>query len=231
MKILALETSGQAGSVAVAVESQILLSRTLPPEVRSAQGLAPTIHRVLADVGWRPADLGIVAVTRGPGSFTGLRVGVTTAKVMAFALGCRLIAVDTLHVIARQASTARPRIWSVLDALRDQFFVAQFDNDSKGPLQSALGSRLMDRKSWLSALNSADDCLTGAGVRKVELELPGGIEIEPLPHWEPQATTVAKLAWDFHLVGDYADPWKLVPDYYRPSYADEAKPVNPTAAR
>ncbi len=224
MKILALETSGQSGSVAVAYEGEIVCEAALPTGMRSAQGLAPTIADVLKRVNWQASDLQIVAVTRGPGSFTGLRVGVTTAKVMAFCLGAKVIGVDTLATIAQHAPSGRSRIWTVLDALRDQFYVASFAPDSAGQYQRLTETRLSGRLQWLEQLDTtSDDYVIGPGVVKLVPYLPAKFEIAPISLGEPQASAVAKFAWKSHLSGNYGEPWTLVPDYFRPSYAEEPR--------
>lgn len=103
LKLLALETAGLAGSVALAEGGRPIIARTLAEGQRSAQSLAPGIRQVLAEAGWQPADLALVAVVVGPGSFTGLRVGVTTAKTLAYALGIEVLGLNCLEVIAHQA--------------------------------------------------------------------------------------------------------------------------------
>ncbi len=101
-KILALETTDAQGSVALCVGGEILTSRRLETERRSAQTLAPTIRETLAEFGWAPGDVDAVAVAVGPGSFTGLRVGVATAKMFAWAVGAKIIGVDALEAIASE---------------------------------------------------------------------------------------------------------------------------------
>src|SRR5271163_2151267 len=96
-RILALETSELTGSVAAAADGNVLAELQLDPQQRSAQSLAPAIRALLAQVGWQPADIDLLAVTIGPGSFTGLRVGVATAKVFAYACGAEVLGISTLE--------------------------------------------------------------------------------------------------------------------------------------
>lgn len=102
LKILALETTDAQGSVALCVGGEILTSRRLKTERRSAQTLAPTIQETLTEFGWTPRDVDAVAVAVGPGSFTGLRVGVATAKMFAWAVGAKIVGVDALEAIASE---------------------------------------------------------------------------------------------------------------------------------
>src|SRR4051812_4115512 len=99
-RILALETSELSGSVAAAMDGDVVGELNLDPRLRSAQSLAPAIRTLLDQVGWRPQELALVAVTVGPGSFTGLRVGVATAKVMAYAAGADVLGISTHAAIA-----------------------------------------------------------------------------------------------------------------------------------
>ncbi len=100
VRILALETTETIGSVAAASDDKLLAELQLNPQQRSAASLAPALQDLLKMVGWRPGDVQLVAVTIGPGSFTGLRVGVTTAKTFAYAVGAEVLGVDTLQAIA-----------------------------------------------------------------------------------------------------------------------------------
>jgi len=87
VRILALETSDTAGSAALLDGERLLAEKLLAQGQRSARALAPAVRELLTDAGWQPKDVELVAVTVGPGSFTGLRVGVTTAKAFAYAAG------------------------------------------------------------------------------------------------------------------------------------------------
>ncbi|RMF42321.1 MAG: tRNA (adenosine(37)-N6)-threonylcarbamoyltransferase complex dimerization subunit type 1 TsaB [Planctomycetota bacterium] len=98
---LAIECSGLGGEVAVCDRAMVLRQMRLPEGVGTVQTLAPAIADLLADQ--QPEFIGLTA---GPGSFTGLRVGLATAKLLAYAWGCPLAAVDTLEVIARQTAAA-----------------------------------------------------------------------------------------------------------------------------
>lgn len=116
-RILALETSSTSGSLALADESgRLLAQRRLPRRPRVAQTLIPAIDEMFRAAGWRPSDVGLVAVVHGPGSFTGLRVGVTAAKTFAYALRIDLLGVDTLEVLAWQAFRDVPALPDTTDS-------------------------------------------------------------------------------------------------------------------
>src|SRR5262245_22963627 len=100
MLTLAVETSGPVGSVALLDGEQCLDERVLELGRHHGQALVPEIGRLLAGQGRMPRDCALIAVSAGPGSFTGLRVGIVCAKTLAYAAGCRVAAVDTLLAIA-----------------------------------------------------------------------------------------------------------------------------------
>jgi hypothetical protein len=100
MRVLAIETSESVGSVAALAAGSLLGELRLPPKQGSAQSLAPVLITLLDTVHWRPDDVELVAVTIGPGSFTGLRVGVTAAKTFAYAVKAQVLGIDTLETIA-----------------------------------------------------------------------------------------------------------------------------------
>src|SRR5215471_12911522 len=102
-RLLLLETSGRVGQVALAEGGRLRGVRRLEETRRHARDLAPAVRELLAAQGWRVRDLHGVIVSRGPGSYTGLRVGIMSAKALAYATGCTLLAIDTFAVIAGQA--------------------------------------------------------------------------------------------------------------------------------
>ena len=102
MRILALETSSSSGSIAVMEDDRVLGESAFDPGQRTAQSFAPAVRRQLEAVDWLPRDIQLVAVALGPGSFTGLRIGVTAAKTLAYAVGAEVIGANTLKVIAWQ---------------------------------------------------------------------------------------------------------------------------------
>lgn len=222
MRILALETSSLYGSVAACEGDRLLVQLDLHHQQRTAQSLAPAIQELLRQVGWRPSELNLIAVTQGPGSFTGLRAGVTAAKVLAYACGAEVIGVNTLEIIATQAVPPGDAIWAVLDAERGQLFAALFDT-SQGPVpRMRVGTRILKGVAWAAEL-SASASVTGSGLEKLRDKLPPHVRICPENTWSPQASTVGRLGWERHRRGDRGDLWTLTPDYYRPSAAEEKR--------
>ena len=98
MNCIALETTEKSASVAIFKNERMIYCAQLPTEVRSAQSLAPGLKQALTQTGLEPTQIGLVAVAQGPGSFTGLRVGVVSAKTFAWAVNADIIGVDSMEI-------------------------------------------------------------------------------------------------------------------------------------
>ena len=118
MKILAIETTDPVGSVAAMTDGKLLLEIELNSQQRSAQSLAPAMKTLMDRVGWKPADMQLVALTIGPGSFTGLRVGLAMAKTFAYAVGAEIMGINTLETIAEAAPENVSALTAAIDAQR-----------------------------------------------------------------------------------------------------------------
>ena len=221
LRILALETSTLDASLA-ALEGDRLLGQTVLDRTRrTAQCFAPAIQQQLQVVGWRPQDVQLVAVSQGPGSFTGLRVGVTAAKTLAYAVGAEVFAVNTLQVIARQTPAELQCVCAVLDAQRQQLFVAEFRREGDRLVETA-ATRIEDNAQWLAGL-SPGTAVTGPGLAALRDKLPTGIVVVDAGCWTPRAATVGLAAWLEYQAGNRHDVWTLNPVYYRTSAAEEKK--------
>ena len=132
MNILALDTSTDYCSVALWQDGS-LDARDAAAGQSHSQLLLPMVDELLRRHGLAPRDLDGIAFGRGPGSFTGLRIGVTTAKTLAYATDAQIIAVNALEVIAAQAPRSPLPLEVVLDAQRQQLLTARFCwDDSAG---------------------------------------------------------------------------------------------------
>ncbi|MBX7167104.1 MAG: tRNA (adenosine(37)-N6)-threonylcarbamoyltransferase complex dimerization subunit type 1 TsaB [Pirellulales bacterium] len=220
LRLLALETLGQNGSLALAQDEQIVLELALAPQKRSAQSLAPGIRDALAQAGWSARELDVVAVITGPGSFTGTRVGVVTAKTLAYALAAKCIGVGSLETIAAQAPESIDDLHVGIDAQRGQVYAARYLRDTAGAWQVVEPVAIVDRSRWLA------NCHSGSAVSGPALESSGtlvapGVTVVPRDCWRPRAATVARLAWQRAARGEFDDVLRLVPNYVRRSAAEE----------
>jgi tRNA threonylcarbamoyladenosine biosynthesis protein TsaB len=192
-------------------------------KARSAQTLAPAIVRLLAEQRIEAQQIGLVATTVGPGSFTGLRVGVTAAKTFAYAVGAQVLGISTLDALAHGVPQSLlagvpPEMHVVLDAQRRELFWGRFGGD----LTRLEPDRLVPAEEWLSGLRPGT-VVTGAGLARPLDRLPAGVVATTPDVWEPSAAVVGQLAWREFQAGRRDDLWKLAPVYLRPSYAEEKK--------
>jgi len=201
-------------------DEELLDSVQLNPQQQSAQSLAPGMKGLLSHVGWNMTDVELVAVTHGPGSFTGLRVGVTTAKTFAYATGCQLLGLDTLEIIACQSPDTSVPVYSVLDAQRGQLYSACYQIGKTGLPKCIDSTAIIDADAWLEQLPSGT-IVTGSGLNKVADRLPSHVQKTPEEFWIPTAETAGRLALLHYRSGRRDDHWKLVPQYYRKSAAEE----------
>lgn len=246
---LAIECSGIGGSVALGSSRSPELKYTLPAGGGSVQLLAQTVQLAVKE-GAKVPDF--ISVTVGPGSFTGLRVGMTTAKMLAFAWGIPVVAVDTLHALTYQAaesglvSSTKGESWLVVPAInafrRQVFSGAWLCSTPAGANQSlrceaTAGVQVVDAAKWIEdplgtlgceARLSADrTLLTGPGLAAFQVEKTLGFVQEVS---ELQATCVAQLGWDLFHAGASIEPSLLQANYVRQSAAEEAKGASNSTA-
>jgi tRNA threonylcarbamoyladenosine biosynthesis protein TsaB len=224
VRILALETSGREASAALLEasggEARLVREIALGGSQRTAQMLMPAVRDLLEATGWTPTDVRLVAVAVGPGSFTGLRIGVTMAKTFAYAVGAEVIAVHTLAVLAEQAGVESRPLWTVMDAQRQELFAARFDQAAVA--SDSVTTRVISESDWLGELR-AGDSVTGPVLKKLQSRLPEGVRIVEEARWQPMAATVGVVGWREYRAGRRDDLWKLVPQYYRLSAAEEKR--------
>lgn len=128
MPILGIETATLMGGVALMDETRLIAEYRLGVEVRHSERLIPAIDQILGQSGKTLSDLSAVAVSSGPGSYTGLRVGLATAKGLAMGAGLPLIQIPTLEAMAAPFCHAAQPIVPILDARRGQVYWALFES-------------------------------------------------------------------------------------------------------
>ncbi|MBP8157171.1 MAG: tRNA (adenosine(37)-N6)-threonylcarbamoyltransferase complex dimerization subunit type 1 TsaB [Flavobacterium sp.] len=128
--ILNIETATKNCSVSLALNGETVLCKEIADQGYShAEKLHVFIEEILKESGINLRELKAVAVSKGPGSYTGLRIGVSTAKGLCYALGIPLIAVDTLQVLAQKVAVEKGVIVPMIDARRMEVYSAVFDNN------------------------------------------------------------------------------------------------------
>lgn len=168
--ILMIETSTECCSVALADGAQILASRINETPRQQSSMLAPYIQDVLAACGMTAGRLDAVAVSEGPGSYTGLRVGVSTAKGICFGAGKPLLGIDTLQILAMQAESRFDRIIAMIDARRMEVYAAPFD--AGGHKLGETRAVILDENSYREELEAGTVLFIGTGVEKFQRICP-----------------------------------------------------------
>ncbi len=214
-RIFALETSGRFGSLAILETRQeglaTIARAALPRDRRTAQSLPGTMQSLLASANLTAADVDLVAVAVGPGSFTGIRIGVTAAKMLAYVAGAPVAAVNTLDALAEQAGRNIGPVWGVLDAQRGEWYAARYADGGESTVEVLSDSELLAR------LNPGDRVI-GTPLARLLGKLPASCE--PIEA-EPQAETIGRLGWQGVEQGQVVDAFSLAPKYYRKSAAEE----------
>lgn len=216
---LILETSGRVGKVGLARGVAVVRTVSLDDSRRHARDLAPAVADLLKTEGLTPADLAGVVVGRGPGSYTGLRVGLTSAKALAYATGCELVAVDTFAAIARQAPPEARDLRVVADALQKHVYVQRFTRTDGGDWTPADELRIEPVGAWASELPDGA-VVSGPGVKVYAESIPAGCPLVPEADREPRVESVFAAAPRFAPVSR-AELFALEPLYLRGSSAEE----------
>lgn len=223
------------GQPAGAEDQRGIAGASPPPKPRkvfppgAAVVLAPLIQQLLDRQQLTMAQMSLICVAIGPGGFTGLRVGVVTAKTLAYASGAELMAIDTLEALAHQCLAAqRPvvpiggRISVAVNAQRQQLFARSFCRVGESELRAEDESQLWSRGDWLASLQ-VPQWVTGPGLSPLLTDLEGreGIEVAAAEVRVLSAATVGRIGWERFQAGQRDDFWTLEPVYFRPSTAEE----------
>ena len=226
MKILALETTEKFGSVALLNDTRVLAEIVLPKDRRSSQTLHPAIRALFETTQTVPADVDIVAVVAGPGSFTGLRVGVAAAKVFAYTTGAKIIALDTFHTVAfGGGNTVGGSLVSVgVDAQRGEVVTAVLRRTADGRVERIREPELIAVADWWKHAEQYDDVLfSGPALERWSAKTPPHIVLAPESDWFPKASSAGKLAVLRIASELFDDAWTLLPIYSRLSAAEERR--------
>lgn len=227
--ILGVETSGLEGLIALARDGVLLSEMTLDrTKRRHAQSLIVDVQQLLRRHAIKPADIDIVATSIGPGSFTGLRVGVVFAKTFCFATDARLVAVDTLLAAAAAAPDDVTEVSAIADAMRDELFVGRYQRTRDGCWERAGSIVIQSNDEWLAnsaAESSSHFAVTGPGLLKLKDALPPTVRCLEEAQWIPHASVLCMLAEQLAARREFADPLTLEPFYLRKSAAEEKRDI------
>ena len=226
MRLLAVESSTLTGAVALLEGDTVVAESRLNIAVTHSERLLTAVDRLLTGVCWRLQDVDGLAVAVGPGSFTGLRIGVSTMKSLAFATGKPLVGVPTLDALAWTLPFATHPVCPILDAKKGEVYTGLYRTDA-GRLERLWSYRALApgtladelRRGGLGPVIFVGDAV--APFRQLLGDALGaGARFAPPAHRLPSAATVGDLARHALERGEAADPAVLVPLYVRRSEAE-----------
>lgn len=210
--ILNIETATKNCSVAIAKNGETIICKEIAEEGYShAEKLHVFIEEVIAEIGISFHDLVAVAVSQGPGSYTGLRIGVSAAKGLCFALNIPLIAVDTLQTLASQAKVSEGKIIPMLDARRMEVYSAIFTTDLQ--TERPILAEVIDEnsfKDFKETLYFVGDC---AEKCKPMLTKENFVFLENIKY--PSASAMSKISYDKYQISDTVDVAYFEPYYLK----------------
>lgn len=215
--VIGIETATSMGGVALVSSSGELLGEiTLRNRESHSERMLPALAWLLGTTGFSLSDCAAVAVSKGPGSFTGLRAGVATAKGLAFSLGVPLYGIATLDALAANAQPGDGPVCAVLNARRGEVFCAFFLNGPAGPRR--LGpDRLLPLESLAGEL-PAGCILVGELPAPFRETLAAGrtVRFAPPHQVHPRAAVIAALGGAARGTSRATELATLMPDYLRP---------------
>ncbi len=220
-RALAIETSSRVGSIALCDGGSVVAEQTFEHGLQHAAQIIPIIDSLVRAQGWSPRDLQHVYVSAGPGSFTGLRIGITLAKTLALATGVKLVAVPSVRVLVENAPAEARHVVMVLDAKRDQIFTARFER---------VGTEWVEREpahldSLVPMLERAPRPvhLLGEGIpfHQKFIREDASVILTSSELWSPRASIVARLGAALAAQQTFTDPDHLTPLYIRRPEAEE----------
>jgi tRNA threonylcarbamoyladenosine biosynthesis protein TsaB len=217
MLLLVVDTSGKNGSIALAQcgpddACEVIEAAPLPGGTFSAQ-LVPQIAALLERYGFIKADIGAFVVVSGPGSFTGLRVGLAVIKALSEVLAKPVAAVSLLEVLA-SSGHSQGRVVAALDAGRNEVFLGEYEVG--GALTHVIRECLLTREKWLVSVDNAVIVTPDKPI--ADTSRAKGLRVLEVPR--PQSDAIARLGWRKIVSGETISPEELDATYIGQSDAE-----------
>ncbi|HHT69633.1 MAG TPA: tRNA (adenosine(37)-N6)-threonylcarbamoyltransferase complex dimerization subunit type 1 TsaB [Firmicutes bacterium] len=219
MNVLGIDTSTVTGGVALLSDDRLVGESVLNIRTTHSERLLPALERLLADAGITVKELDLLSVVTGPGSFTGLRIGVGTAKGLSYALGVPIVGVTTLEGYGWQFKFFPGIVVAMVDARRENVFWQAFRegialvDPSYGSHQSVLDWCSCSKRSEEQFLFVGDGAINyGEQIRASQSVPPSQNLLRP--------SAVAHLGYTRYLQGEHSDAFSLNPTYMRQTEAE-----------
>lgn len=230
MKILAIESSGSAASAAILEDENVIIEKKGPFKITHSETLMPLVKACFDESALKPMDIDLIAVSGGPGSFTGLRIGSATAKGLGFALSKDLVHVPTLDAMAMNFESSGKLIVPMMDARRGQVYTGIYDFEGGKPLpllegcamgadelMNMINERFRDRE--IIFLGDGADAFKDIICEKCAAAFAFAEGDDAYQRAKSVGLLGARLAADGHTVSA-ADE---APEYLRPSQAERVR--------
>ena len=227
--ILSLETSSTVCSVALATEGRLLGTSELRLEKSHSSHITVLIQQLIENCGYSLNDLNAVAVSGGPGSYTGLRIGTSTAKGLCYSLGIPLIAVSTLQALAQQVIQLTPKpekylFCPMIDARRMEVYTGLYKADLTEVMPDQ--AMILDVNSFAAELEEHKVIFFGSGAIKTATIIGAKANAFYFETVIPKAEAVSQLAWAKYQAGTFKDVAYYEPFYIKEVHITTAKAKN-----
>jgi tRNA threonylcarbamoyladenosine biosynthesis protein TsaB len=223
INVLVLDTSTACAAIGLGLRSGSRYGEKTDGSQKHGRDLIPRIASILSSGGIKPAELDAIAVGLGPGSYTGLRVGVTAAKTLAYVTGAALFGLDSLEAIAWNSPDTARRVSVVADAQRGDVYSSDFTREAPGePLVCIRTSHIEALDSWLARLEPGTLVLgPGLDSPRIAGRMPAEFLSQRSELNYPEGTRLIDLAARECAAGQPENAWLLEPRYLRKSAAEE----------
>jgi tRNA threonylcarbamoyladenosine biosynthesis protein TsaB len=227
VRVLAVDTCTMVGTVAVVVDDRLVFELAVRVRASHGESIMPWIERALGAAGLRPDELDLIAYCRGPGSFTGVRIGLATVKGLALATGIAILGVSSLRVLARPLQLCGAVVCPVIDARKQEVYTTALRFDDPGErllVEEFVGPAEVAGRRLREAAREAPIVLVGEGARVYEHDLLGAaggpIRCAPVMFDTPRGAVLAEIALSDHAGGLREDVALAAPAYLRPPDAE-----------
>lgn len=216
MKVLAIDTSNLALGIAVVVDQQVLGEYITYLKKNHSVRAMPAINDLMEEVNVKPKELDRIVVAHGPGSYTGVRIGVTIAKTLAWSLNVPIVGVSSLEVLASNGQMFDGLVSPIFDARRGQVYTGLYGRTEKG-FSCIEDDQILMLQDWLSSLKDKSKQILFLGndvdihVNMIKNELGEQAMIGPFSLNNPRPSEVARLGMD----KPSQDIHSFVPNYIR----------------
>ena len=224
MKILGIDTSSNASSVALIEDNKLICEYTVNTKTTHSQKLMPMIENMLSISEVNIKEIDAIAICIGPGSFTGLRIGMATAKAISHVNNLPIIGVNSLEILAGNMNLCDKKICSILDAQRTQVYMGQYKFENN-ELVELKGVDVVEIDELIEELKNTNEewIIVGEAVYKYEekIKAVSNINIPAPSHNVSKASSLCSIAIDKYKNNvDVYDCYTINPLYIRKSQAE-----------